>query len=90
MVVIFQGYDVFTKGNPFWAMAAKPWSATLAPWTMLGGVGILFVIGCLISGLKGPKLSRERLFNGAVNRSPIVAISEPWIKRKVNRLLDNI
>ena len=89
-VVIFQGYDVFTKGNAFWAIAAKPWSATLAPWTVLGVVVILFAIGCWISGVKGPQLSRERLFNGAVSRSPNVTISEPWIKRKVNRLLDNI
>jgi hypothetical protein len=89
-VVIFQGYDVFSRGNAFWAIASKPWSATLAPWVTFGIFLILLAIGIWISGLKGPHLSQEMLFSGAASRSPDKTKPERWIYRKVNHVLDNI
>jgi anti-sigma factor RsiW len=89
MVVIFQGYDVFSRGNEFWDIASKSWSATLAPWVWLGAFLILLAVGIWISGWKGPHLTRESLFSGAVSRCP-KRRPETWTKRKVNRVLDSI
>jgi len=86
-LILFQGYDVFSRGNAVWALTSKPWSTTLAPWVTDGIFLILQALGIWISGLKGPPLSQQMLFNGAVSRVGEETKPERRINRKLNRFL---
>ena len=36
MIVVFHGYEVFTRHNPVWSSEDDNWGFAVAPWVMIG------------------------------------------------------
>jgi amino acid permease len=44
IIVVFQGYEVFSRHNPFWHRVADSWGYTVAPWLALFGIAMLVFV----------------------------------------------
>ena len=42
MIVIFQGFDVFTRHNAIWEFLSLSWGYTIAPWIIIATLFVLF------------------------------------------------
>jgi len=69
---IFQGYQVFTRGNSVWSIEVVSWGSTVAPWVMIGVLSFV-TLGWYVYDYAArkewswgiPPLSRIDLYNGA-------------------------
>ena len=41
IIVVFQGYEVFSRHDPFWGTVADSWGYTIAPWLALLAIAML-------------------------------------------------
>ena len=93
ILVIFQGYEVFSRHNDIWAHLAASWGFTIAPWIAIAVVCLL-VFAWLVKGYKAnkqlsfevPRAGRADLHNGV---APLVML-DPEDKKRWKRVLFRI
>src|SRR5579862_5982450 len=93
MLVLFQGYKVFTRGNDWWNQPGDSWGFQLAPFTVIAGFILIFIAVYTFGGkhmFHVPGLQAVDLANG---RAPVLAESketEPKWKAIVGWVLNAI
>jgi len=76
ILVIFQGYKVYTRGNSYWNEAGHSWGFELAPYTVIAGFFVAFAGAYLVWGermFRIPGLPRIDLASG---RARVLAIPD--------------
>lgn len=82
---------MFTRDNPIWNLDSNSWGYTVAPWLMIGSIGLLvfawiarnFVLERVWTW-SAPRLERVDLFNGV---APLVEADVPPKSKFMRALL---
>jgi hypothetical protein len=96
-VVIFNGYEVFTRHNQLWSHVTTSWGPYVSSWVELG-VLVLMLFGWLLYGyvifgewsLRIPNLQNADVMNGIAPLLEDDDFRRRWLKRPVAWILNNI
>lgn len=91
IVVLFQGFEAFTRKNAIWSQPDMAWGFTLAPFVFIGLTFLLMVLSRIIAGRWSwdtPSLMKVDLANGiAPMLKPQPQQPSGW-KRAISRILN--
>lgn len=97
MLVIFQGFEVGSRGNDIWNHYSTSWGFTLAAWIMIGVLCLVFV-GWLVNGyvvhkewsLRVPSIRSVDLNRGIAPKVAPDTTQIHWLKKWRNWVLNAI
>ena len=92
-LVIFQGFEVFTRFNKIWSQPGFYWGFTLAPFTVIAGFLGLVIFAFVRSGwtFSIPGYNRMDLHTGQAAIVPDEQVRQrPWWRRYLKKVLEFI
>jgi hypothetical protein len=97
IIVIFNGYEVFTRYNNLWSMVTTWWGAYVMSWVELGILVLLFcgwlLYGFLVRGewsLRIPSPQNPVAMTGIAAPLEDVQIEGSWVKKSFLWILNNV
>src|SRR5271163_4903715 len=97
-LVLFNGYEVFTRHNPLWGFVNTSWGFYVSSWVELG-ILILALLGWLVHGyvssgkwgLRVPDPQNAEIVDGrAEDLEDVIPSRRNWFKKTVSWILNNI
>jgi yeast amino acid transporter len=96
-IVMFNGYEVFTRGNSLWSIVTTSWGYYLSSWVELGVLVIMFfgwlLYGYRVHGQWGLRIPNLERANVVTDIAPLLeppSVPKGWHRKFVSWVLNNI